>query len=86
MRQFSRVLLAAVAVCTIASFAQAGYVLEVDTDDEAGRAAFREDWEQRREELTQLSYRLRLGLIPISTNEDVHRSLVSGLRQYAGRR
>ena len=64
----------------------AGELLEVDTDDEAGRAAFREDWEQRREELTQLSYRLRLGLIPISTNEDVHRSLVSGLRQYAGRR
>jgi uncharacterized protein (DUF58 family) len=64
----------------------AGELLEVDTDDEAGRAAFREDWEQRREELKQLSYRLRLGLIPISTNEDVHRSLVSGLRQYAGRR
>lgn len=64
----------------------AGELLEVDTDDESGRAAFREDWEQRREELKQLSYRLRLGLIPISTNEDVHRSLVSGLRQYAGRR
>jgi uncharacterized protein (DUF58 family) len=64
----------------------AGELLEVDTDDEAGREAFREDWEQRREELRQLCYRLRLGLIPISTSEDVHQSLVSGLRQYAGRR
>ena len=63
----------------------AGELLEVDTDNEAGRAAFREDWEQRREELTQLSYRLGIGLIPISTDEDVHSTLIQGLRHYAGR-
>ncbi|MGB5717450.1 MAG: DUF58 domain-containing protein, partial [Gammaproteobacteria bacterium] len=64
----------------------AGELLEVDTDSEAGREAFRADWEQRREELQQLAFRLKLGLIPVSTNEDVHKSLVSGLRHYAGRR
>jgi uncharacterized protein (DUF58 family) len=64
----------------------AGELLEVDTDDEAGRRAFRADWEERREELQQLSYRLKLGLIPISTNEDVHKTLISGLRHYSGRR
>lgn len=64
----------------------AGELLEVDTDSEAGREAFRLDWEQRREELQQLSFRLKLGLIPVSTNEDVHQSLVTGLRHYAGRR
>ena len=64
----------------------AGELLEVDTDDEVGREAFRVDWEQRREELQQLCYRLELGLIPVSTDEDVHMSLVSGLRRYAGRR
>jgi uncharacterized protein (DUF58 family) len=64
----------------------AGELLEVDTDSEAGREAFRLDWEQRREELQQLSFRLKLGLIPVSTNEDVHKSLVAGLRHYAGRR
>jgi uncharacterized protein (DUF58 family) len=64
----------------------AGELLEVDTDSEAGREAFRADWEQRRDELQQLCYRLRIGLIPVSTNEDVHKSLVSGLRMYAGRR
>ena len=64
----------------------AGELLEVDTDSEAGREAFRLDWEQRREELQQLSFRLKLGLIPVSTNEDVHKSLVTGLRHYAGRR
>ncbi len=64
----------------------AGELLEVDTDNESGRKAFREDWEQRREELQQMTYRLGLGMIPVSTNEDVHKSLVSGLRHYAGRR
>ena len=64
----------------------AGELLEVDTDNEAGRQAFREDWEQRREELQQMSYRLGIGLIPLSTNEDVHKTLISGLRHYSGRR
>ena len=63
----------------------AGELLEVDTDNEVGRQAFRADWEQRREELQQLSYRLGIGLIPVSTNEDVHQTLISGLRRYAGR-
>ncbi|MGB5338654.1 MAG: DUF58 domain-containing protein [Gammaproteobacteria bacterium] len=63
----------------------AGELLEVDTDNEAGRAAFREDWEQRREELQQMSYRLGIGLIPVSTNEDVHLTLIEGLRHRAGR-
>ncbi len=63
----------------------AGELLEVDTDNEIGRAAFRVDWEKRREELQQLSYRLRLGLIPISTGEDVNKTLISGLRQYVRR-
>jgi uncharacterized protein (DUF58 family) len=64
----------------------AGELLEVDTHNAAGREAFREDWTQRREELQQLSYRLGLGLIPISTNEDVHRTLINGLRHYAARK
>jgi uncharacterized protein (DUF58 family) len=64
----------------------AGELLEVDTDNEVGRRAFRVDWEQRREELQQLSYRLGVGLIPVSTNKDVHKSLINGLRLYAGRR
>ena len=64
----------------------AGELLEVDTDSEAGRQAFREDWEQRREELQQLVYRLGLGMIPISTTDEIHRTLVEGLRHYTGRR
>ena len=62
----------------------AGELLEVDTDNEEGRQAFRADWEQRREELQQLSYRLGLGLIPLSTTDDIHRTMIEGLRRYAG--
>lgn len=64
----------------------AGELLEVDTDNEAGRKSFREDWELRREELRQLCSRLGLGLIPVSTTDDIHRILIDGLRKYAGRR
>ena len=64
----------------------AGELLEVDTDNEVGRQAFRVDWEQRREELRQLTYRLRMGLIPISTEEEVRNSLIDGLRHFAARR
>ncbi|MDX1697242.1 MAG: DUF58 domain-containing protein [Thiohalobacterales bacterium] len=63
----------------------AGELLEVDTDSEEGREAFRADWEQRREELQQLSYRLGLGMIPLSTTDDIHRTMIEGLRRYAGR-
>jgi uncharacterized protein (DUF58 family) len=63
----------------------AGELLEVDTDNEVGRQAFRVDWEQRREDLQQLSYRLGIGLIPISTDEDVRKTLINGLRHFAHR-
>jgi len=64
----------------------AGELLEVDTDNEAGRQAFRDDWEQRREELQQLAYRLGLGMIPVSTTDEIHRTMIEGLRHYAERR
>jgi uncharacterized protein (DUF58 family) len=63
-----------------------GELLEVDTDNEMGRQAFREDWELRRDELRQMSYRLGIGLIPVSTDDDVHHVLTEGLRRYAGGR
>jgi uncharacterized protein (DUF58 family) len=63
-----------------------GELLEVDTDDEAGRRAFREDWEMRRAEVQQTAYRLGIGFIPIRTDEDVHDALTAGLQRYVGGR
>jgi hypothetical protein len=60
-----------------------GELLEVDTDNERGRRAFREDWELRRDEVKQMAYRLGIGFIPVSTDADVHHVLTEGLRRYA---
>jgi uncharacterized protein (DUF58 family) len=64
----------------------AGELLEVDTDNEEGRRAFREDWELRREEVKQMAYRLGVGFVPIRTDQDVNHTLTEGLRRYAGGR
>ncbi|MEA2094190.1 MAG: DUF58 domain-containing protein [Pseudomonadota bacterium] len=63
-----------------------GELLEVDTDNTAGRQAFREDWELRREEVLQMASRLGIGLVPVSTTADVSHTLIEGLRHYSGRR
>lgn len=64
----------------------AGALLEVDTSDPAGRAAYRAAWEERRALLTRLANRLRVAMMPVRTDEDVHRALITGLRQRAQRR
>ncbi|MEN8176754.1 MAG: DUF58 domain-containing protein [Pseudomonadota bacterium] len=54
--------------------------LEVDTDSLEGRQKYRERWLERRDALGRLCQRLGIALIPVSTAEDVHGSLVRGLR------
>jgi uncharacterized protein (DUF58 family) len=56
-----------------------GELLEVDTDDPAGRADYRQRWEQRRDALVRQANRLGIAVIPITTDQDVHRSLMEGL-------
>ena len=58
-----------------------GDLFEIDTDDEKGRQAYRAAWERRRSELHKLVNRLGITLIPLNTNEDVHRTITLGLRQ-----
>jgi uncharacterized protein (DUF58 family) len=58
-----------------------GDLFEVNTDDEKGRQAYRAAWEHRRSELQKLAKRLGITLIPLKTNEDVHRTITLGLRQ-----
>jgi uncharacterized protein (DUF58 family) len=57
----------------------AGHLVEVNTDNDRGTRAFSEEWERNREELKRLVYRLGLVLIPLHTQEDVHRTLTEGL-------
>jgi uncharacterized protein (DUF58 family) len=58
-----------------------GELLELDTDDEHGRQAYRAEWERRREFLRSMAHRLGITLIPLRTDEDVHRAMMDGLRR-----
>ncbi len=63
-----------------------GRTLEVDTDEEQARQNYRDAWQERRQKLRNMAHRLGITLIPLSTNGDVHRSLMTGLRRRAGAR
>lgn len=58
-----------------------GHLITVDTSDAAGRQAYKEQWQQRRNELMQIANGLGIAVIPLMTNEDVHRSLMHGLER-----
>ncbi len=58
-----------------------GHLITVDTSDAVGRQAYREQWQQRRKELMQIANGLGIAVIPLMTNEDVHRSLMHGLER-----
>jgi len=60
-----------------------GELLEVDTDDLNSRETYAKHWQTRRDRLQQLTNRLGIALIPIQTDEDVHRSLMIGLARRA---
>ena len=58
-----------------------GQRVEVDTDNETGRRKYRESWELNRTALMTLAARLGVPVIPIPTNDEIHRVLVAGLRR-----
>jgi uncharacterized protein (DUF58 family) len=65
----------------------AGDMREVDTDDPAGREAYRNEWKQRRTALQSMCNRLGVMLVAVRTDEDVRHAMTLGLRHRAeGRR
>ena len=59
---------------------QEGNLLEIETGDEVGRDDYRKAWEQNRQLLAGVANRLRIPLIPVATDEDVHHALMRGMR------
>jgi uncharacterized protein (DUF58 family) len=57
-----------------------GALREVDTDDDAGRAAYAGAWRQRRAALQAMCVRLGILFAPVATDTDVHDALLQGLR------
>jgi uncharacterized protein (DUF58 family) len=65
----------------------AGDMREVDTDDPAGRDAYRTEWQNRRAALQSMCNRLGVILVGVRTDEDVRHAMTFGLRHHAaGRR
>ncbi len=60
-----------------------GTLIEIDTDDLAARRAFRERWEARRALLQKMAHRLRIFLLPVRTDREIHLSLIRSLEQRA---
>jgi len=58
-----------------------GELLAVDTAEPAGREAYRREWQQRRERLSQIASNAGCALIPLRTDQDVHRDLMRGLER-----
>jgi uncharacterized protein (DUF58 family) len=56
-----------------------GRIVEIDTDDRDGRQAYTQRWDERRATLIKLASRLGVAVVPVQTDEDVHRSLMTGL-------
>lgn len=59
----------------------AGDRILIDTDDEAGRRAYRSAWLDHRHALLKLASRLGVDVIPLRTDEEVHKTITDGLRQ-----
>lgn len=57
-----------------------GDAVTLDTDSRSGREAYRERWMTQRDKLGHIARRLGIPVIPLPTQEDVHQSLVRGLR------
>ena len=58
-----------------------GELLTVNTTDAAGREAYRQAWQQRRNNLIQLANGSGCALIPLQTGADVHGTLMQGLER-----
>lgn len=56
-----------------------GNLVEIDTDNDAGRRLYRMDWDKNRHELQSMANSLGITLIPLHTQQDVHRAITEGL-------
>ena len=58
-------------------------LLEVDTSDPKAQQVYREAWQQRRDMLFGLAGRLNMLVLPLRTDEEIHRTLMRNLERYA---
>jgi uncharacterized protein (DUF58 family) len=57
-----------------------GNLVEIDTSDAGGRQAYEAYWEGNRNALLSIANRLGIPVLPVTTDQDVHQSLMRGMR------
>jgi len=60
-----------------------GTLVEIDTDDPQSRQDYRETWEERRDILQAMAFRLNIILLPVRTDEEIHLTLIHDLQHRA---
>jgi uncharacterized protein (DUF58 family) len=60
-----------------------GALIEIDTDDPAAQRAYARAWNVRRNLLTAIAHRLHIVMMPVSTQDEIHLSLIHTLEQRA---
>jgi uncharacterized protein (DUF58 family) len=57
-----------------------GELIEIDTNDQAGREEYSRHWQENRQSLLSVANGLGIPVIPVDTDSDVHQALVRGMR------
>ncbi|MBK1718936.1 DUF58 domain-containing protein [Thiocystis violacea] len=60
-----------------------GALIEIDTDDPQAARLYRQAWEERRERLQAMAHRLRIVMLPVRTDTEIHLTLIRNLEQRA---
>jgi uncharacterized protein (DUF58 family) len=58
----------------------------INTDSIAGRKAYAEQWEENRRQLHEMTSRLKIPVLELTTESDIHRDLTLGLKYIAKRK
>lgn len=60
--------------------------IDVNTHSAAGREAYAAQWKENRQRLYEMTSKLKIPMIELTTESDIHRDLVLGLKSIAKRR
>lgn len=58
----------------------------VDTESASGRKAYAMQWDENRQRLNEIAFKLKIPTIELTTESDVHRDLILGLKSIAKRK
>ena len=73
-------------VGTLGFCSASGDKIRIDTDNRSGREAYQAQWQKNRQSLRELTTKLKIPLIELTTESDIPQDLLKGLRALSKRR